>query len=105
MVTPAACPSACWNSSDLVAPGVRVPARPGPAGRRRYRLGSLLRPRGQDARDQPEGAALKFEILVPVISLDKLTAVASFSGHRDHFSSKFGIRNSDDTLALRPQTN
>jgi seryl-tRNA synthetase len=42
---------------------------------------------------------LKFEILVPVISREKATAVCSFNWHQDHFSSKFGIRNADDSLA------
>lgn len=42
---------------------------------------------------------LKFEILVPVISQDKPTAICSFNWHQDHFSSKFGIRNADETLA------
>ena len=42
---------------------------------------------------------LKFEILVPVISLDKPTAICSFNWHQDHFSSKFGIRNADESLA------
>jgi seryl-tRNA synthetase len=42
---------------------------------------------------------LKFEILCPVISKEKPTAICSFNWHQDHFSSKFGIRNSDDTIA------
>ncbi len=42
---------------------------------------------------------LKFEILCPVISLEKPTAICSFNWHQDHFSSKFRIRNADDTLA------
>jgi seryl-tRNA synthetase len=42
---------------------------------------------------------LKFEILVPVISREKPTAVCSFNWHQDHFSSKFGIRNADDSPA------
>lgn len=42
---------------------------------------------------------LKFEILVPVISEEKPTAICSFNWHQDHFSSKFGIRNADESLA------
>jgi seryl-tRNA synthetase len=42
---------------------------------------------------------LKFEILVPVISLEKPTAICSFNWHQDHFSSKFGIRNADESVA------
>lgn len=40
---------------------------------------------------------LKFEILVPVVSLEKPTAVCSFNWHQDHFSSVFGMRHADDT--------
>ncbi|MDB5875429.1 MAG: hypothetical protein JWQ07_4871 [Ramlibacter sp.] len=42
---------------------------------------------------------LKFEIMVPVISLEKPTAVASFNWHQDHFSSLFGISNADSSVA------
>jgi seryl-tRNA synthetase len=50
------------------------------------------------AADQTE-QRLKFEILTPVISTEKPTAVCSFNWHQDHFSSKFGIRQSDNALA------
>ena len=42
---------------------------------------------------------LKFEILVPVISREKPTAICSFNWHQDHFSSKFGIRGADGSVA------
>lgn len=42
---------------------------------------------------------LKFEILVPVISLDKPTAICSFNWHQDYFTSKFRIRNADESAA------
>ena len=42
---------------------------------------------------------LKFEILVPVISEQQPTAVCSFNWHQEHFSGKFGIRNSDESIA------
>jgi seryl-tRNA synthetase len=42
---------------------------------------------------------LKFEILVPVISEEKPTAICSFNWHQDHFSSTFGIRNADGETA------
>jgi seryl-tRNA synthetase len=42
---------------------------------------------------------LKFEILVPVISLERPTAVCSFNWHQDHFSSKFGFRSADGSPA------
>jgi seryl-tRNA synthetase len=42
---------------------------------------------------------LKFEIMVPVISLEKPTAICSFNWHQDHFSAAFGIRNGDESMA------
>ncbi len=42
---------------------------------------------------------LKFEILVPVISKEKPTAICSFNWHQDHFSDAFGIRSSDGEVA------
>jgi seryl-tRNA synthetase len=42
---------------------------------------------------------LKFEILVPVISQEKPTAICSFNWHQDHFSSVFRIRNADESAA------
>jgi seryl-tRNA synthetase len=42
---------------------------------------------------------LKFEILCPVISREKPTAICSFNWHQDHFSGKFGIRNADSSVA------
>jgi seryl-tRNA synthetase len=42
---------------------------------------------------------LKFEILVPVISEEKPTAICSFNWHQDHFSSVFGIETSDREVA------
>jgi seryl-tRNA synthetase len=42
---------------------------------------------------------LKFEILCPVISREKPTAICSFNWHQDHFSGKFGIRNADGSIA------
>lgn len=42
---------------------------------------------------------LKFEILVPVISVEKPTAVCSFNWHQDHFSSRYGIRTADESMA------
>ncbi|MGH8821231.1 MAG: amino acid--[acyl-carrier-protein] ligase [Rhodoferax sp.] len=42
---------------------------------------------------------LKFEILVPVISQDKPTALCSFNWHQEYFTSKFRIRNADESVA------
>ncbi len=42
---------------------------------------------------------LKFEVLVPVISLDNPTACCSFNYHQEHFGHVFGIRTADDQVA------
>ncbi len=42
---------------------------------------------------------LKFEVLVPVISLEKPTAVCSFNFHQEHFGMTFGIQTSDGLTA------
>jgi seryl-tRNA synthetase len=42
---------------------------------------------------------LKFEIVVPVISAARPTAVCSFNWHQEHFTSTFGIRRADGALA------
>jgi seryl-tRNA synthetase len=42
---------------------------------------------------------LKFEVLVPVISLENPTAVCSFNFHQDHFGSTFGIKTPDGNTA------
>lgn len=42
---------------------------------------------------------LKFEIMVPVISLEKPTAICSFNWHQEHFTGKYGIRQHDGATA------
>jgi seryl-tRNA synthetase len=42
---------------------------------------------------------LKFEVLVPVISKDKPTAVCSFNYHQEHFGHAFGIATPDGKTA------
>jgi seryl-tRNA synthetase len=42
---------------------------------------------------------LKFEVLVPVISKEKPTAVCSFNFHQDHFGQVFEIKTSDGQVA------
>lgn len=42
---------------------------------------------------------LKFEVLVPVISRDKPTAVCSFNFHQEHFGEAFHIKTSDGAVA------
>jgi seryl-tRNA synthetase len=56
------------------------------------RVGKMMAAQQVDQR-------LKFEILVPVISEEKPTAVCSFNWHQDHFSAKFGIRTNDGNTA------
>jgi seryl-tRNA synthetase len=50
------------------------------------------------AQNQKE-ARLKFEVLVPVISLEEPTAVCSFNFHQEHFGNTFGIRTADGATA------
>ena len=42
---------------------------------------------------------LKFEILVPVISEEKPTAVCSFNYHQEHFGKIFDIQTADGAVA------
>ena len=42
---------------------------------------------------------LKFEVLVPVISAEKPTAVCSFNFHQEHFGGAFDIRTQDGGVA------
>ena len=39
-----------------------------------------------------KAASLKFEVLVPIISLEKPTACCSFNYHEDHFGTSFDIK-------------
>jgi seryl-tRNA synthetase len=45
-------------------------------------------------RDQ----TLKFELLIPVTSIEKPTACLSFNNHQDHFGQSWGIRFADGTF-------
>ncbi len=75
-------------------------------------LGSLGLPVSSDVANDPffgragkimaasqRDQRLKFEILVPVISAERPTAICSFNWHQDHFSSTFGIRSADGAVA------
>jgi len=42
---------------------------------------------------------LKFEVLVPVISVENPTALCSFNFHQEHFGSTFDIRTEDGNIA------
>ena len=42
---------------------------------------------------------LKFELLCPITSKEKPTAIMSFNYHQDHFSKMFQIKTADGELA------
>ena len=42
--------------------------------------------------------ALKFELLVPVRSVEQPTACMSFNYHRDHFGTAWNLRNNSGTI-------
>ncbi len=50
---------------------------------------------GRSQREQ----RLKFEVLVPVISLENPTALCSFNFHQEHFGGTFDIRTEDGNVA------
>lgn len=54
---------------------------------------------GRILADGQKAQKLKFEILVPVISLEHKTAVSSFNYHQDHFGAVFDIRTADGARA------
>jgi len=54
---------------------------------------------GRMLADGQKSQKLKFEILVPVISAEKPTAVASFNYHQDHFGRVFEIKSADGEVA------
>lgn len=56
------------------------------------RVGKMMAASQRDQR-------LKFEILVPIISEEKPTAICSFNWHQDHFTSTFGIKNAQGETA------
>jgi seryl-tRNA synthetase len=47
---------------------------------------------GKMLAESQKSQQLKFEVLVPVISLEQPTAVCSFNYHQDHFGHVFGIK-------------
>jgi seryl-tRNA synthetase len=54
---------------------------------------------GKMLQDGQKAQKLKFEVLVPVISLEDPTAVCSFNYHQDHFGEVFGIKTSTGEVA------
>jgi seryl-tRNA synthetase len=54
---------------------------------------------GRILADGQKQQKLKFEVLVPVISLESPTAVCSFNYHQEHFGSVFGIKTANEEVA------
>ena len=54
---------------------------------------------GKMLADGQKAQKLKFEVLVPVISAEKPTAVCSFNYHQDHFGRVFGIKQASGEIA------
>jgi seryl-tRNA synthetase len=54
---------------------------------------------GRILADGQKAQKLKFEVVVPVISADKPTALCSFNYHQDHFGSVFGINQASGEVA------
>ena len=83
-----------WLERGLALLGsLRLPAESSVASDPFFGRGGKIMAASQ--RDQ----RLKFEILVPVISVEKPTAICSFNWHQNHFGSTFGIRSSDGEVA------
>lgn len=84
----------CWLERGLeLLLGLGLPAQSSVASDPFFgRVGKMMAAQQVDQR-------LKFEVLVPVVSLEKPTALCSFNWHQDHFSSLFGIRTADSAVA------
>ncbi len=54
---------------------------------------------GKMLAESQKSQQLKFEVLVPVISLEKPTACCSFNYHQEHFGHVFGIKTPDGAEA------
>ena len=54
---------------------------------------------GKILSDGQMAQKLKFEVLVPIISLEEPTAICSFNCHQDHFGQIFGIRTHSGEVA------
>ena len=54
---------------------------------------------GQVLADSQRSQRLKFELLIPVNSLDQPTACLSFNYHADHFGQVWGLRGEDGAVA------
>jgi seryl-tRNA synthetase len=84
----------CWLERGLaLLLGLGLPAQSSVASDPFFgRVGKMMAAQQVDQR-------LKFEVLVPVVSLEKPTALCSFNWHQDHFSALFGIRTADSAVA------
>lgn len=54
---------------------------------------------GRMLADNQRAQELKFEVVIPVVSEEKPTAVCSFNYHQDHFGESFGIHTSEGNVA------
>jgi seryl-tRNA synthetase len=54
---------------------------------------------GRMLADNQRAQELKFEVVIPVVSDEKPTAVCSFNYHQDHFGEIFDIHTSDGAVA------
>ena len=54
---------------------------------------------GKILGDSQKAQELKFEVLVPILSLETPTAICSFNYHQDHFGHTFGIRTHSGEVA------
>src|SRR5262249_12243404 len=54
---------------------------------------------GKMLQDSQKSQKLKFEVVIPVISVDNPTACCSFNYHQEHFGQVFGIRTKGDQVA------
>jgi seryl-tRNA synthetase len=55
---------------------------------------------GRLVADSQREQKLKYELLIPVASDDRLTACMSFNYHLDHFGEPFGIHQADGKVAI-----
>lgn len=83
-----------WLQRGLgILESLRLPARADVASDPFFGRGGVMLAKNQKQQ------RLKFEILIPVISLENPTACCSFNFHQDHFSSTFGIETAEGELA------
>lgn len=80
------------RAEEMLA-SVGLDVKPAPANDPFFGRGGRMMAATQKEQD------LKYELLVPVATADKLTAVASSNCHLDHFGLAFGIKTADGQVA------